>query len=179
MKRMARDEKLLDVAEQLIYERGLDGVGVDAIGQLASATGQAIYRHVDGKDEILGGLVRQGHYALLIRIEAANPDPEAELAALVRAHVEFAGSHPRLAAIWLREERSLADPYRRAYRRRQQRYVQRWRDCPGRCFPEAETERITSAMRAVHALMLSDGTGTPGGRRRTDTEALLMDMVLR
>jgi AcrR family transcriptional regulator len=56
MKRMARDEKLLDAAEQLIYERGLDGVGVDAIGQLADATGQAIYRHVDGKDEILGVL---------------------------------------------------------------------------------------------------------------------------
>jgi AcrR family transcriptional regulator len=27
MKRMARDEKLIDAAEQLIYERGFHGVG--------------------------------------------------------------------------------------------------------------------------------------------------------
>jgi AcrR family transcriptional regulator len=113
MARMGRDEQILEAAEQLIYERGFDGVGVDAIGQLAGVSGSAIYRHFDGKDEILGVLFDKAIDALLVRIQAADPDPAAELTALVRAHVEFAGSHPRLAAIWLREERSLADPYRR------------------------------------------------------------------
>jgi AcrR family transcriptional regulator len=179
MARMGRDERILEAAEQLIYERGFDGVGVDAIGQLAGLSGSAIYRHFDGKDEILGVLFDKAIDALLIRIQAADPDPQAELRALVQAHVEFAGSHPRLAAIWLREERSLADPYRRGYRRRQQRYVDRWRDCLGRCFPEASAERITSAMRAVHALMLSDATRRPGGHRAGDTDVLLIDMALR
>jgi hypothetical protein len=66
--------------------------------------------------------------------------------------------------IWMHEERSLWQiPKRRAYRRRQQRYVERGVACLDRCFPEADRERITSAMRAVHALMLSDATGRPGG----------------
>lgn len=176
---MDRAEQILDAAEQLIYERGFDGVGVDAIGQLAGVSGSAIYRHFDGKDEILGVLFDKAIDALLLRIEQTDLDHEAELRALVRADVEFAAAHPRLAAIWMREERSLADPYRRTYRRRQQRYLERWVDCLDRCYPSADRERITSAMRAVHALMLSDATGRPDGRRAADTNDLLTDMALR
>jgi AcrR family transcriptional regulator len=176
---MSRDEQILQAAEELIFERGFDGVGVDAIGERAGVSGSAIYRHFDGKNEILGILFDQAVDALLLSIQAPDPDPETDLVGLVRAHVEFAANHRRLAAIWLREERSLSGPYLRSYRRRQRRYIDRWQQCLARRYPSATQEQIVTAMRAVHGLILSDATRPPRGRRAPDAEALLADMALR
>ncbi|MEJ8279464.1 TetR/AcrR family transcriptional regulator [Pseudonocardia spirodelae] len=176
---MGREKQILDAAEQLFFERGFDGVGVDAIGELAGMSGSAIYRHFDGKNEILGVLFDQAIDALLLSIQAPGPDPAADLEGLVEAHVRFSAQHPKLAAIWLREERSLADPYRKSYRRRQQRYIDRWRVCLETRYPGAPPERITTAMRAVHALMLSDATRPARSKQSEDAVPLLRDMALR
>lgn len=176
---MGREQQILDAAEQLFFERGFDGVGVDAIGELAGLSGSAIYRHFDGKNEILGVLFDQAIDALLLSIQAPGADPTADLESLVSAHVRFAAQHPRLAAIWLREERSLADPYRKSYRRRQQRYIDRWRACLEKRYPGSSPERLSTAMRAVHALMLSEATRPTRSRAPDSSGALLEDMALR
>lgn len=63
---MERDERILEAAEMLFFERGFDGVGVDEIGQAAGVSGSAIYRHFQGKNEILATLFDRAIDALLL-----------------------------------------------------------------------------------------------------------------
>ena len=55
---MGRGNQILEAAEELFYERGFDGVGVDAIAEKAGITGGGIYRHFSGKGEILASIRR-------------------------------------------------------------------------------------------------------------------------
>ena len=109
---MTRDEKILAAAEKLFFERSFDGVGVDEIGKVAGSSGSAIYRHFPSKDAILAALFDKLLDTLLIRIGEPDDDPAADVQKLLRAFVSLVKSHERLVAIWLREQRSLAERYR-------------------------------------------------------------------
>jgi AcrR family transcriptional regulator len=173
-----REQKILEAAEKLFAERSFDGVGVDAIGKEAGVTGSAIYRHFANKDEILAVLFDQATDALLLRIGEPRQDPEAELAHLVRAHVEFSVGHQRLASIWEREQHALTAVNQRNFRRRQRRYTDRWIDALAKRYPDRSPEELVSAMRALHALITSDATRPPGGKRSPELETLLTDLAL-
>lgn len=175
---MYREQKILEAAEKLFAERSFDGVGVDAIGKEAGITGSAIYRHFANKDEILAVLFDQAIDALLLRIGEPLDDPEAELACLVRAHVEFAVSHQRLASISSREQHALTDIHQRNFRRRQRRYTDRWIQALDKRYPGHSREELVSTMRALHALIISDATRPPGGRRAPDLQTLLVNLAL-
>lgn len=175
---MKREQQILAAAEKLFYERSFDGVGVDAIGKEAGITGSAIYRHFDSKDEILSVLFDQAIDTLLLKVGEPADDPRQELVRLVQSHVEFAVSHHRLAGIWEREQRALVDDNRRSFLRRQRRYVDRWITCLDACFPGHPREEIVSTVRAVLALLMSDATRPPGGRRAPQLQALLTDLAL-
>jgi AcrR family transcriptional regulator len=116
---MGSQRQILDAAAQLFFERGFDAVGVDEIGRSAGVSGSAIYRHFTSKDEILAALLDEATDELLVLLPATDDNPHAELSGLVRAHVQFAARHRRLVAIWATEQRALAEPYRRANKRRQ------------------------------------------------------------
>lgn len=175
---MDREQKILEAAEKLFAERSFDGVGVDAIGKEAGVTGSAIYRHFANKDEILAVLFDQATDALLLRIGEPRDDPDAELAHLVRAHVEFAVSHQRLAGIWSREQHALAAVHQRNFLRRQRRYTDRWTDALAKRYPDRSPEELVSTMRALHALITSDATRPPGGKRAPELETLLTSLAL-
>jgi len=115
---MRRDEKILAAAEKLFFERSFDGVGVDEIGKAAGTAGSAIYRHFPSKDAILAALFDKTLDTILVRLGEPEEDPTAELNKLVRAFVGLVKSHERLVSIWLREQRSLAERYRREHDRR-------------------------------------------------------------
>jgi AcrR family transcriptional regulator len=117
----ARDERIIDAAELLFFERSFDGVGVDDIGKAAGLSGSAIYRYFEGKDEIVAAMFDRAVDSLLMLVPAHRDDAQAQLHDLVHAHVGFAQANPRLAAVWAKEQHCLADPYRRAHQRRQQR----------------------------------------------------------
>src|SRR5262249_61144596 len=97
---------------------------------------------------------------------------------LVRAFVGLAKSHERLVSIWLREQRSLAERYRREHERRQRRINQRWIDCLTRCYPDRSTDEIITATRGVQLLLLSEALRPPGGRRAKQAEELLVQLGL-
>jgi AcrR family transcriptional regulator len=175
---MKREQQILEAAEKLFYERSFDGVGVDAIGKEAGITGSAIYRHFASKDEILSVLFDQAVDALLLKIGEPVADPREELAHLISAHVEFAVSHQRLAGIWAREQRALAHTNRRSFLRRQHRYVDRWTTCLDACFPGHPPEDLVSVVRGVQALLMSDATRPPGGKRAPQLQALLTDLAM-
>ena len=101
---MGRGNQILEAAEELFYERGFDGVGVDAIAEKAGITGGGIYRHFSGKGEILAVLFDQAIDSVLERLPTPDDDPDRDLRNLIEAHVHFAQNHPMLAAIWNREQ---------------------------------------------------------------------------
>ena len=112
---MGRDQQILEAAAELFYERGFHAVGVDEIGARAGVTGPAIYRHFSGKDEILATLFNEALDQLLVRTEAAEGEPWAELELLIRAQTTFALNHRHVISIYTREGRALAEPWRRAW----------------------------------------------------------------
>ncbi len=175
---MTRDEKILAAAEKLFFERSFDGVGVDEIGKVAGTTGSAIYRHFPSKDAILAALFDKTLDTILVRLGEPDEDANAELNKLVRAFVGLAKTHERLVSIWLREQRSLAERYRREHDRRHRRINERWIDCLKRCYPDRSTDEIITATRGVQLLLLSEALRPPGGRRAKQAEELLAHMAL-
>jgi AcrR family transcriptional regulator len=175
---LTRDEKILAAAEKLFYERSFDGVGVDEVGKAAGTSGSAIYRHFPSKDAILAALFDKTLDTLLVRLGEPEDDPAADLDKLVHAFVGLAKSHERLLSIWLREQRSLAERYRRDHDRRQRRVTDRWINCLKRCYPERSTDELVTATRGVQLLLLSEALRPPGGRRARQVEELLVHMCL-
>jgi AcrR family transcriptional regulator len=175
---MRREQQILQAAEDLFFEKGFDATGVDAIAERAGITGGAIYRHFSSKDEILGVLFDHVIDAALEQLPSLSDDADDDLRALVQAHVSIAMKHPKLAGIWLREQRSLADPYRRNYLRRERRYSDRWRTCLERRYPGRSREDLAVAIRAVHSLTLSDSARRTGARQSLHLEALLVEMAV-
>jgi AcrR family transcriptional regulator len=175
---VTRDEKILAAAEKLFYERSFDGVGVDEVGKAAGTSGSAIYRHFPSKDAILAALFDKTLDTLLVRLGEPEDDPVADLDKLVHAFVGLAKSHERLLSIWLREQRSLAERYRRDHDRRQRRVTDRWVNCLKRCYPERSTDELVTATRGVQLLLLSEALRPPAGRRARQAEELLVQLSL-
>lgn len=161
-------------AERLFFERSFDGVGVDEIGKAAGLSGSAIYRYFDSKDEILAIMFDRAVDSLLVGVPAHRDDAHAQLRDLVRAHVDFAQANPRLAAIWAKEQHCLAEPYRRAHRRRQQNYLKIWTTCLARCYPQRSGEEILVAVLGVHALLVAHATS---GAHQSSTAGLLLSGI--
>jgi len=145
-KEVPRQQRILDAAAELFYERGFAAVGVDEIGQRAGVTGPAIYRHFSGKDEILATLFDQALDGLLTVTAGDFTDPAERLEHLIRRHAAFVLTERRLAAILIQEGRSLAEPYRGRLQRRERRYLDGFTDCLRQCFPDRADEELTTAM---------------------------------
>lgn len=173
---MTRDEQILAAAEKLFFERSFDGVGVDEIGKLAGTSGSAIYRHFPGKDAILAALFDKVLDTLLAKVGEPEADPSADLEKLMRGFVAVARSHERLVAIWLREQRSLAERYRRDHDRRQRRITERWVQSLQRSYPDRSPDDLMTATRGLQLLLMSEALRPPRGRRSAQAEDLLVEM---
>jgi len=107
-------------------------------------------------------------------------DPREELTNLIGAHVSFAVTRPKLAGIWAREARALAQPHRGTYLRRQRRYTDRWIECLRGCYPNRHRTELVSAVLAVHGLITSNATIRLGAGHPPDNlPALLFSMAYR
>jgi AcrR family transcriptional regulator len=134
---VSRDVEILQAAAVLFRKRGYAAVGVDEIGQAVGVTGPAIYRHFSGKDEILGTLFDEGMDEVFRVTSNTLDDPFEALEHIVREHALHVLRNPLLAGVWIHESRALNDEHRRRYRRRAERYVERWMDVLRRCYPDA------------------------------------------
>lgn len=175
---MGRDQAILDAAEKLFYERSFDGTGVDAIAREAGITGSGVYRHFTSKEDILAALIQQATDALLASLPAPADDPRVELESLVAAHVRFALDHRRLADIWQREHHILQARNRRTLERRQGKYVDRWVEALGGCYPGHTREELVAVVRGLHALISSDTTRRSGSKVPSDLAGLLTGLAL-
>ena len=170
---------ILKAAKELFYERSFAAVGVDEIGQRAGVTGPAIYRHFKGKDEILSTLFDDAIDRLLEATAATSDDPWEELEALARGHAKFVMSERKLAGVKIREERSLAEPFRRGLHRRERRYVERWIACLERCYPGADVEELTTATHVALGALNSIATWSAEAVKGDRTSDIIVDVVMR
>ena len=175
---VTREDQILAAAERLFFERSFDGVGVDEIGKAAGTSGSAIYRHFSNKDAILAALFDKILDTLLIRIGEPADDPHADLEGLLRGFASLVTSHERLVAIWMREQRSLAQRYRDQHDRRHKRVTERWVSCLQRCYPNASTDELITATRGIQLLLLSEAFRPPGGRAAPHAQDLLVKLGL-
>ena len=83
--RMPPRERILAVARELFYRRGIHAVGVDAIAEAAGTNKMTLYRHFASKDELVAACLRAFADQVTAdwdAIAAAHPgDPKAELTA--------------------------------------------------------------------------------------------------
>ena len=175
---ISREDQILAAAERLFFERSFDGVGVDEIGKAAGTSGSAIYRHFPNKDAILAALFDKVLDTLLIRIGEPADDPQVDLERLLHAFAGLVTSHERLVAIWMREQRSLAQRYRDQHDRRHKRVTERWVSCLRRSYPGASTDELVTATRGVQLLLLSEAFRPPGGRAAPHAQELLVKLGL-
>jgi AcrR family transcriptional regulator len=114
-------EAILASATDLLYERGLDGIGIAALCTAVGASKETLYRHFGSKDGLVEAVLaarseRVGRW-LAEAAEAAGPDPAAQLAAvfdalgtwyaepgfrgcaIVNAATQHHGDPPRSAAV--------------------------------------------------------------------------------
>lgn len=174
---MSRERQILDAAAALFYERGFHAVGVDEIGKRVGVTGPAIYRHFNGKDHLLATLYHEAMDELFLRIGGRQEDPKAELEALIRASAEFALEHRELLGIYTREDRSLADPWRKEVERRTRMHMDHWKGILGRCYPARTEDEITSAAHAAVGLLHSIAHWPKPARRTPHLADLLVELV--
>jgi AcrR family transcriptional regulator len=173
-----REQAILRSAEKLFFERSFDGVGVDDIGKAAGLSGSSIYRHFSSKDDILATLFDEVIEAILLRMGVPDPDPRTDLEGLLRAYVDLAVRYERLAAIWIREQRSLSERYRRDHDRRQRRINDRLVESLERCYPARAHDEVVTVARGLQLLLLSESLRPPGGRRAPDPEDMLFAMAI-
>lgn len=175
-----RREQILKEAARLFAERGFHGVGVDEIGAAVGISGPGLYRHFAGKDAMLAELLVGISERLLsggrLRVEEAEADPRALLAALIDGHIDFALDDRPLITLHDRELDRLRDSDRKLVRQLQRQYVELWVAAVRELHPEVPESEARVAVHAVFGLLNSTphlgsyGSGLPG---RAATETLL------
>jgi AcrR family transcriptional regulator len=175
----SRQALILNAAKQLFYDRSFAAVGVDEIGEHAGVTGPAIYRHFQGKDEILSVLFNDAIDRLVEATSFRSEDPWEELEALVRGHARFVMSERELAGVKIREERSLAQPFRRSLHRRERNYVERWLAVMERCYPGHDRQELATAVEVALGALNSIPTWSRDAVKGDRTADVIAEVVLR
>lgn len=173
-----RQQQILDIAAGLFAERGFHGVSVHDIGAACGISGPALYKHFEGKDEILTRSLTAISERLLAtgrsRAEAATTPADA-LAALIGWHIEFALKHPALIVIQEREWTNLDAEGRREVRALQLSYIDVWVTTLLELRPELDKPAARAVVQATFGLLNS----TPHSARINETRmsALLTSMA--
>lgn len=126
-----RFRALLREAARLFAERGYSAVSLDEIGAAVGVSGPAVYRHVSGKQALLGAiLVRVSEYLVAGGSEVAERTPAGieRIRALIRFHVDFALDDADVIRVQDREIPHLTAEDRETVRRLQRTYIGLWMD---------------------------------------------------
>lgn len=157
---ISRREELIVQAVRLFWESGYHGVTMEDIGAAAGIAGPSVYKHYDGKADVLRAAVRRLGERLLATVEGLGPVPaDPALAAervglLVGRYVEAVVADRGLVATFQTEVHNLPDRDRAEARRMVSTYAKHWAEAvaaalPGRGEPEIRI-RIYAAFAVVN-----------------------------
>jgi AcrR family transcriptional regulator len=124
-----RRQRILDAAADLVAERGYHEVGMTDIGAAAGITGSAIYRHFDGKSDVLVTMFDRVIDDLsggAAAIAESTADPLLALRALIQGQIRFVIDDRTLAQVYYHEIANLPAEDRRRLRRKQRLYLEEW-----------------------------------------------------
>jgi AcrR family transcriptional regulator len=95
--------RILEASLGLFAERGFAGTSIRDIAGAVGIQTATLYGHFPSKEHILAELTEAGHeghrHAMADAVDGAGPDPSAQLAALVRAHVLYHAEFAMLALV--------------------------------------------------------------------------------
>lgn len=124
-----RYEALLREAARLFAERGFAGVSLEDLGGAVGISGPAVYRHVSGKQALLGALLvrvsedlHRGGIAVAESTEAGLD----RMRALIRFHVDFALGNADVIRVQDRDISHLSPDDLAEVRRLQRAYIGVW-----------------------------------------------------
>jgi AcrR family transcriptional regulator len=152
---MEREQRILQAAAAVFYERGFHGAGVDELGKRAGLTGPTLYRYFSSKDEILAALFNEAMDELVSATAMVHDDPFADLSRLIRHHVAYAVSQRQMVNVYQREERSLTGAWKRHFHHRRTQYVARWESVIARCVPAAAAPEVAALTQSILGLIFS------------------------
>ncbi|HJF15533.1 MAG TPA: TetR/AcrR family transcriptional regulator [Enteractinococcus helveticum] len=176
MEKERRREQLLTAAARLFAARGFAAVSLDEIGAEVGVTGQAIYRHFESKQDMLGVLIGQASHFLLTRggeIEAANGDTFERLRLLVDLQTEFALSSSDIIRVQDRDLSSVEEAMQRDIRRMQREFIDIWIRAMQQIHPQETTDQLVVRAHAVFGLINSTGHSFRSLAKRKQTDNFL------
>ena len=125
----ARRVAIVSAAAELFAARGYHATGIDDIGDAVDVTGPAIYRHFEGKIDILIEVI-EGWMRLVMdgvdRITSTSPPPAEALDQLIDNFVTCTVEAPAAFAVMARERHHLPKEERRVIERAHRRHVDAW-----------------------------------------------------
>lgn len=153
-----RYRDLLEAAGQLFGTHGYASVTLDDIGSTVGVSGQAIYRHFKGKQDLLGHLLLEVSARLLDgarQIYSEETDIEQRVNRLVAFHVDFALSSPEIIRVQEQEMLQLLEADRRRVRRMQREYIGIWTHFLGTIHPQASGIQLRTRIHGIFGLINS------------------------
>jgi AcrR family transcriptional regulator len=94
-------EQILASAVELYLQDGLDGFSMRKLAKQVGVTAPALYRHYDGKEELLADVMREAHREFMSYLYRAieAPTPLERFSGAADGYLDFALEHPRWHAI--------------------------------------------------------------------------------
>ena len=172
-----RREALLAAAASLFAERGFTRVSLEELGAAAGVSGPAVYRHFDGKQDVLASMLVDASTNLRSgaqRVIEHAATPRAALESLVKFHVNFALGNADVIRVQDRDLYSLAASDQHEVRTLQRSYVELWVGVLSQINPDAATAELRTRAHATFGLINS----TPHSGRAGATRAVLERMAL-
>ncbi|MEH6781177.1 MAG: TetR/AcrR family transcriptional regulator [Rhodoglobus sp.] len=172
-----RREALLAAAASLFAERGFTRVSLEELGAAAGVSGPAVYRHFDGKQDVLASMLVDASTNLRSgaqRVIEHAATPRAALESLVKFHVNFALGNADVIRVQDRDLDSLAASDQHEVRTLQRSYVELWVGVLSQINPDAATAELRTRAHATFGLINS----TPHSGRAGATRAVLERMAL-
>jgi AcrR family transcriptional regulator len=163
-----RRDQILEVSARLFSERGYHATSMRDIGEATGMLAGSLYSHIDGKEDLLYGIVQRAAEAFLAglgSVLAANVEPGERLRLAMRAHIEVVAGDPEAARVFHHEWRALSGRRRTEVRRLRRRYEAMWddivRDLPGATDPRAARLLVLSAANWTYTWYRPDGSMSP------------------
>jgi AcrR family transcriptional regulator len=170
-----RHAALLKEAARLFAERGFTGVSLEDLGSAVGVSGPALYRHFANKQALLGEILLGVSESLLTggrEVVQSSPEPEEQLAALVRFHVDFALTDADVIRVQDRDLASLSADDRHTVRRLQREYVELWMSVLGRVLPQHGESELRVRAHACFGLINSTPHSMRGVRATPADDAM-------
>jgi AcrR family transcriptional regulator len=165
---MTREQTILRAAADAFSAKGFHGVSMDELGRRAGFSGPALYRSFSGKDEILATLLNEALDELMSATISVHDDPALDLDRALRHHIHFSATNRPLVSLYQREVRSLADPWKRPFDRRQRQYIERWEHLLRQHSPHLTAERAAQTVQSTLGTVFSM-TAWPGRTLRGES----------